>query len=420
MNVKDVAGYFNPFSVEFSRAVADFSKIKHTRQKTAVVAAAVFAALLTLPLGGIGGAAAFRFLVERFSQKAVAVQLENFKKPLTESEKADPEPYELREVEIGCAGVDVSSGKQGLFVDVLNAGKYIKDGKEIIIPQASKPLKIVVDHSNYDEEIENLREQIELGGWPAFSVADLTTEEAIAADNRHMKIALNFANEHHAGGGPGIHRDPHTQKLVYDGPSAKAQEESLCQHSDLMVSLTQLEHVLKKSKGSYMVRSFYKEPFDSSTMAYVSQNHLFALKGSGFYDAEYLDEVKPVSFVTSAAPMLSGKIVQLGDQHYNDLRQRIRTNLLAAAHEAVRLKKEHPGEPVELILGAFGCGAFAPVNAWEYAQMVAKIYDEELDAFIGFFDMLTYAVPTFGATDPNHPAVRNHQVFNKVLIEDFK
>ncbi len=62
-------GYFNPFSNELSEACVKFNQINEIWKKVAVVVATIFAALLTLPLLGIGSIAVFRFLVERMSER---------------------------------------------------------------------------------------------------------------------------------------------------------------------------------------------------------------------------------------------------------------------------------------------------------------------------------------------------------------
>lgn len=83
------------------------------------------------------------------------------------------------------------------------------------------------------------------------------------------------------------------------------------------------------------------------------------------------------------------------------------------------MKKQDAGKPVELILGAFGCGAFAPSNAKEYATMMAEIYQKELPQFDGFFDEITFAIPKMGRTDPKDSFVRNFNAFNSVIMQGF-
>lgn len=431
--------YFNPFSAELSEAGRKFSKIDAIEKKIMIVVATIFAALFTLPFGGIGGAAAFRYLVEKVTERPKG-ELDSQTgrvKDLNpnDSLKDDVNPNEvdnLNPIDPSKSAAaeeiilpDSSSKEVDLFVNVLNAEGYIYKGKAVKIPAPSKPEKIEMV-ADYETKIAELKELMGNKAKPTYQVLDLSTEDAIAVNDGYAKIAINFANEHHAGGGPGIHLDPISEKIVYDCNSAKAQEESLCQHSDLMVSLTKLPHFLKKDLGSQMVRSFYKEPFDSRKMAYISHNHLFALRGATFYESEYLEHPMPVCFVTTAAPILHGKNVLPEDQYVQDVRLRIKTHLWASAQAALELNQVEPGAahpylntpltpPNKLILGAFGCGAFAPTNAKEYAKIVAGLYMEELKKYEGIFDEVIFAVPTFGSTNPNNPAYRNYLAFKEAI-----
>lgn len=308
----------------------------------------------------------------------------------------------------------------GFFVDVLNKGGYLTGGKTITIPPAGKPREFSTQKMGFQENLKLLKttysidDKIEMG----FQFKDRSTEEAIH-ESLGYRIALNFANEHHIGGGPGFHREK-TGLLVYDSPSARAQEESLCQRSDLMASLTQLPHTLKADPGTNFIRSYYAVKFDSRSTAYISMNSLFAVQeASGFYASHYLEEPKSVAFITSAAKIYAHTHqldCTVNSDAYQDARQRIETHLLAAASQAAVFKKENSNQRVELILGAFGCGAFAPTgNPDEYRKMIANLYKELLPEFQGFFDVVTFAVPTFGNHNPLNPAVANHRIFKDVL-----
>jgi uncharacterized protein (TIGR02452 family) len=315
--------------------------------------------------------------------------------------------------------------KEGFFVDVLNKRGYLLNDKVVTFEEATPAVEII-SMSSLEGGISALRKSTAISEDREIKIQlkDMTTEKAIE-DSESFTIALNFANAEHAGGGPGFHRDPETQLFVYDAPSARAQEESLCQRSDLMASLTRLPHTLEAdSNHSSFVRSYYNQPFDSTKMAYYSTNHLFAVQASHeFYRSRYLDEPIEVMFITSAGKNYGGDRTKLdcskGSDVYEDARKRIETHLYAAAYCAVMQKEEKPDQPIELILGAFGCGAFAPsVNPNEYRNMIANIYKELLPHFKGFFDVVTFAVPTFGQTDPSSAAVANHNIFKKVLSDE--
>lgn len=316
----------------------------------------------------------------------------------------------------------INNLKPGFFVDVLNNSGYVINGKKVLIPRAQKPTEFKRNKESFREYLDFLKTKYKISGVNKikFHFKDLTTEQAINESNT-SKIALNFANEHHAGGGPGFHKAKDTNFFIYDAPSARAQEESLCQRSDLMASLTQLPHTLKPdSSNSNFIRSYYDREFDSRKMAYMSLNHLFAVQENrDFYHSRYLEEPKKVAFITSAAANYGDKKsidCSKNSKVYNDAKQRIETHLLAAALMAGISKMDTPDQPVEIILGAFGCGAFAPRdNSNEYRQMIANIYKELLPELQGFFDVITFAVPTFGNTNPRNPVVANNQIFASVL-----
>lgn len=361
-----------------------------------------------LGLGGSSNAKVRRVFLEKFANIKPKVE-PKVEIPVIVTQPIKPqEPKIETPIEIEPAQEDLPevSKKPGFFVDVLNKKGYKINGKDVTLPDAGFPENFVTKEAVLlaisDEAI------------PEFKFKDLSTEWAIQR-SKAFPIALNFANEHHMGGGPGFHKDPETDLFVYDAPSARAQEESMCQRSDLMASLTLLPHTLKGG------RSYYNDPFDSRKMAYVSDNHLFAVQGNkGFYDSTYLKEPKTVAFVTSAAKNYGDKNnldCSKNSEVYEDARKRIETHLLAAAHRAAISKKENPDQPVELILGAFGCGAFAPQgNPNEYRAMIASIYAEMLPECNGFFDVITFAVPTFGDDNPLNPAVANHRIFKSVLV----
>lgn len=314
--------------------------------------------------------------------------------------------------------------KEGFFVDVLNSGGYSINGKNVIIPPAQKPIKFArAKDKNFEESLNHFKKEYAINDQNKlqFQFKDLTTEQAIN-ESSSLRIALNFANEEHAGGGPGFHKDKESGLFVYDDSSAPAQEESLCQRSDLMASLTQLPHTLKAdSPDSKFIRSYYDEKFDSREMAYGSLNHLFGVQiNANIYETQFLEQPKPVVFVTSAAKHHGFGTINCkkGSKVYLDAKQRIETHLLAAALYSKEILKQDASnpQPVELILGAFGCGAFAPKgNSNEYRKMIADIYLELLPQFNGIFDVVTFAIPTFGETNPSNANVANHNIFKEKL-----
>lgn len=146
---------------------------------------------------------------------------------------------------------------------------------------------------------------------------------------------------------------------------------------------------------------------------------MFGIQAGDFYTTQFLVTPRDVSFLTSAAVCYGSATKVAVDEHsevYKNATERIRTHLYAAAKKAVEMKKQDTEKPVELILGAFGCGAFAPSNAKEYATMIAKIYQKELPQLDGFFDEITFAIPKMGRSHPEDSFVRNFNAFHSVIM----
>jgi uncharacterized protein (TIGR02452 family) len=314
-----------------------------------------------------------------------------------------------------------------VHVNILNNQGYTIDGEPVHLGAPSKPEKIDRDSNESDETftttLSMLRDQLPpyIPEDSIFKIKDMTTDQAIITGDQ-LKIALNFANERMVGGGSGIYKDMTIGKIIWSEVlSAEAQEESLISKSDLFSSLTLLDITAESRNGDKRIRNYYKnDGFNSKNTAYVSDNQLFGVQvGPDFYKTQFLKNPRSVSFVTSAAAdynHLKSIPVDKNSEAYKDATDRIRTHLYAAAKKAVELKNANQGSRVELILGAFGCGAFAPTgNPKEYANMIAQIYKKELTLFEDFFNDITFAIPRLGKTDPKSPFVRNYDVFASVF-----
>lgn len=314
---------------------------------------------------------------------------------------------------------------------IINSKKYSVGGFEVQIDKGSKPEKFeATEGRSFEEEVKDLQDNLRVlpkGKQTEKTVVEIkeaTTDEAIYAARDRSLIALNFANEHHAGGDPGMCLDSNGRFQVTAEP-AKAQEEALSNQSNLLSSLVQLGTTTGKYGNDPRIRNKYNEPFDSKTTVYVSNNQLFAIRAKkpdgnyDFFQSHFLKSPVEVSFVTSAGAFYRGKSIAVSKESdaYKDAEARIKTHLLASAHKAMAMRMEQPNKPVELVLGAFGCGAFAPTNADEYAKMIAAIYKELLPQFNGIFDKVTFAIPTnLGAnTDANKKTTANYNAFAEVL-----
>lgn len=153
-------------------------------------------------------------------------------------------------------------------------------------------------------------------------------------------LVLNFANPVNPGGG------------VRTG--ARAQEEDLCRKSTLLVSLE-----------SVAAQEYYR--YNRSLQSYMgSDAMILSPKVEIIRDEQGMLLAEPVivSVLTCAAPVNSMRDWNISDDEYEKIvYQRIRYMLRFAAHSGYR----------ELVLGAWGCGAFG-----NDARIVSDAFEREL------------------------------------------
>ena len=138
-------------------------------------------------------------------------------------------------------------------------------------------------------------------------------------------LVLNFANPVNIGGG------------VYKG--AKAQEEDLCRRSSLLRSL-ETPHSLRY----YSYNRKLHTHMGSDAMIFSPEVEIFRDEHGGL-----MDETVIVAVLTCAAPMISYGLEGMGEREYRDMYyNRIVGVLKCAAYFGYE----------DLVLGAWGCGAF--------------------------------------------------------------
>lgn len=169
-------------------------------------------------------------------------------------------------------------------------------------------------------------------------------------------LVMNFANAIHPGGG------------FLNG--ARAQEESLCRNSTLYLSL-----VSDKAREMYNYNKNNLNPLDSDYMLVTPDVCVFRnLNG------ELLQEPYNVSVVTIPAPNKNGRAKDVEESTLNDvMTYRLRRMLYMAARYGYR----------NLVLGAWGCGAFGH-DAETVAGYFYKLFFEE--GFDEFFDNVAFAI----------------------------
>lgn len=235
------------------------------------------------------------------------------------------------------------------------------------------------------EHLEKKKEHgidIRVTGNDSFQEAHMMIEEGFADI-----LVLNFANAQTPGGG------------VTRG--ALAQEECLCRQSSLYLSLVSGGARPFYQRGQNDV--YHSEEFGDIPDIY-SDCILYSPEVCVFKNAE-LEKITPffVSVVTSAAPIrlsgfwggISGKKKEFyQSSEYEDILRKRIFSVLAAA--------EHFGHK-NLVLGAFGCGAFA-----NEPSDVARLFRECLSFYE--FEQVRFAVLPSGRTGK-----RNLETFQDVF-----
>ena len=187
-----------------------------------------------------------------------------------------------------------------------------------------------------------------------FTVLDGDSFEA--AQSFEHPLVMNFANARHPGGGflKGAH----------------AQEESLCRCSTLYQSL-----ISKKASEMYYHNSNSRSPIDSDYM-------LLSPNVCVFRDADYKLIENPYTVGVFTIPALNlngrGRNVKPSDADAI-MKERLRKFFMAAARNGYR----------DLILGAWGCGAFGH-DAKVVAGYFKELFMEE--GYDEFFDNVVFAV----------------------------
>ena len=218
---------------------------------------------------------------------------------------------------------------------ILKSGFYYKDGKQTFLKlslERMRALKVYLP-----EDVDAIRKRTDfpheksgrrcLYGCYDRDSFELAVERLRSGKHRSLKniLVLNLANPVNPGGG--------VQK------GSKAQEEDLCRRSSLSESLfseeAQRYYAYNKSLNTFM-----------GSDAVILTPEVEIIKDSS---NALMDRTEIVAVLTCAAPMLKNGIEGLTEKQYKDMiLHRIEGMLKVAAFLGYR----------ELILGAFGCGAF--------------------------------------------------------------
>lgn len=257
-------------------------------------------------------------------------------------------------------------------LQIIENGQYELNGKMIKLPECDYSDALVYspdDGKRMLTEYDESKESID------FETSDkckiiITTEDSYQAASRYDNaFVMNFANAHNPGGGFRL--------------GATAQEEALCRCSTLYESINS-----KKASDMYK--------YNNTHLSMVESDYMLLSKVCVFRDnkCNLLEEPFMTGVITIPAPNRMGAAMLASDKQIAEtMLRRIRIMLLIARENGYK----------NLVLGAWGCGAFHndPVKVASYFKTV--LMDE---GYCKFFDEVCFAI--YGKEDGyNIKAFRN-------------
>ncbi len=240
---------------------------------------------------------------------------------------------------------------------ITRQGYYEYNGRRVELPEG-----------NYAEVIAITPEQADAARWSLLEcklskpccgniyVWGIGSFGAVADFDRFL--VLNFANAFTPGGG------------FLNG--AEAQEESLCRESTLYASLSN-----EKAAGMYEYNRSLHSPAASDYMLLSPEVCVFRASDTG----KLLDKPYSASVLTVPAVNLNGYVHLPAQQVIDELMYRRIENMLAVA---IEYKYKN------LILGAWGCGAFGH-DAWRVAEYFYNLLVTK--GYRNYFDNICFAIP---------------------------
>lgn len=244
-------------------------------------------------------------------------------------------------------------------ITITNQKQYTVSGKVVHLPEYD--YKTVVTYTPEDGA-ELLHWDVSEAFQDKMCKISVVNADSFQAARKYDKpFVMNFANAHNPGGG---------FKL-----GANAQEEALCRCSTLYASITS-----KEASKMYLYNNTHLSSVESDYMLYSPNVCVFRDE-----KCELLEETFMVSVITLPAPNRFGAAMFATNRDIEEtMTRRIRIMLRIAA------KNGHKN----LVLGAWGCGAFGnkPEDVSNYFKKV--LIDEEYGRC---FDEVCFAI--YGRTD---------------------
>ena len=257
-------------------------------------------------------------------------------------------------------------------LEITKKCSYIKDGRKHFLPGEKFRDAIVV----IPEDIPKFVEDLNRASTEGSAEISITDEDSFTAAGRigGKTLVMNFANARYPGGG------------FLSG--ANAQEESLCRESTLYASLSS-----EKSREMYDYNNLHRNPCKYNAMILSPNVCVFR-----DINDELLKKPFPTSVITIPALNKNGDSKNIPQDTIDEvMKSRLRNMFITAAHFEYK----------NLILGAWGCGAYGndPETVAEY--FCELIFDEHFERF---FDNIVFAIFDRGEK-------RNLKAFRKVFNE---
>ena len=264
-------------------------------------------------------------------------------------------------------------------VDCVNKGYYInKKGEKVVIPSEHEGLSI--DNATfYDSDIKKNINFDKLKRYKTEITVvnqDCLKSAKELYDDGYSPAVVNFASFKVPGGG------------VRKG--SRAQEENLCRRTNLFESIFRFIDTLAKEYGLPLEKKRYPLPVSHGAIYSPS---ISVFRESDDKNYEFMDELFNVDVITIAA--LKNPPLEKGH---------MRTMLNLAIH----------WENDSIVLGAFGCGAFA-----NPPEDVAKLFKEVLSEpeYCDKFEKIVFAVLDDGNSHRAHNPRGNYLPFAETFSE---
>jgi len=277
-------------------------------------------------------------------------------------------------------------------VEVVNKGYYTNSkGEKVEIPRINDGISIE-DVTFYDSDIKKKinfdklsRHKTEI---KVINEDCLYAAQALVEDG-YAPAVVNFASFRVPGGG------------VRKG--SRAQEENICRRTNLFESIFRFIDTLAKEYALPLEKKQYPLPVHHGA---IYSPAITVFRASEDREYEFLDKPFPIDVITIAAlkdPELD-KDGHLNDWAKSITKEKIRTMFNLAIY----------WENDSLVLGAFGCGAFA-----NPPEDVAKLFKEVLSEpeYCDKFEKIVFAVLDDGNSHREHNPRGNYLPFVETFSE---